>query len=220
MPSANALSPLSQNAARPSAGDAVRRPRQYRYAAVAHPTIGTGSKLQSSSGRQSMPAYEAYWISRYTAMETPVMKVHCSRMARACAEPRRSVPRTCPMTRLNNQAATPMNSASRTAYYSVATSAYVPALLRVQLNWYISRIRTAPVSTVARNANQSNPVTALDSRALLTAFETDRRATTPTTGNASAIKASTCGGVPTPLGCHMLPKLLARRYRNAKSRLN
>src|ERR1700722_2271453 len=53
-PSVNAVSPWSQVARRPSAGDAVRRPRQYRYAAVAVPTIGTGSKLQSSSGDHSM----------------------------------------------------------------------------------------------------------------------------------------------------------------------
>ena len=73
MPSAKAVSPRSHVAGRPNDGDAVRRPRQYRYAAVAQPTMGTGSKLQSSSGGQSMQAYEAYWISRYTAMETPVM---------------------------------------------------------------------------------------------------------------------------------------------------
>src|ERR1700722_17305797 len=126
-PSVNAVSPWSQVAARPSAGDAVRRPRQYRYAAVAVPTIGTGSKLQSSSGDHSMlVVYVTNSMRAYTAKLTTVMYDHCSATARAWAAVIGDVPRMWPMTRLIVHSPTRINSARSTPYQTVETSMYVP----------------------------------------------------------------------------------------------
>src|ERR1700693_5603501 len=106
------------------------------------PTIGTGSKLQSSNVDQSMPVdYVTNLTSAYTANAATVTYDHCSTTARACTVAIGVAPRRCPMTRLMGQRPTMMNSERMTAYHTVEMSMYVP-FVTSQPNWYIRKMRT------------------------------------------------------------------------------
>src|ERR1700719_5291046 len=116
------------------------------------PTIGTGSKLQSSKVDQSMRVdYVTNSTSAYTANAATVTYDHCSTTARAWTEVIGVVPRTWPMTRLMVQRPTMMNSERMTPYHTVEMSMYVP-LVTSQPNWYMRKIRIAAVRTMNARA--------------------------------------------------------------------